>query len=104
MGDDKEAVREAAYHLADRAAEPRPITHYFYFPVEREATRAAERLRAQGYTASCQKSVDGPDWLVLAAHNFVLTETSIETLRAAMEEIASRHGGEYDGWEVDVAS
>lgn len=84
---------------ADR---PVPVAHYLYFPEEKAAKRAAERLREQGFTTEERLGADEVNWLVLATHRIVPSEATLAAVRTRMENLAREGGGEYDGWEAET--
>jgi hypothetical protein len=51
-----------------RASEDYPeyIDHYFYFPLQSDAEKAAEHLRARGWPTNVRPGACGDDWLALA--------------------------------------
>jgi hypothetical protein len=87
------ASRPGAAHL---------FHHYLYFPPEVASAQAANDLRRIGFTAEQQLSAYDENWLVLASHAMVPTTEAVEFVREQMEALATRFGGEYDGWEAEV--
>ena len=80
---------------------PRHILHFLYFEDEQAARAAGEALSAGGY----QFEVNPPDeqvaeWVVRAETTRVVDETTVSGYRRFFEQVASEHGGEYDGWEA----
>jgi hypothetical protein len=49
--------------------------HYLYFPEKTAATKAATKLRQQGFATEERLGADGANWLVLARHEVVPSET-----------------------------
>jgi Regulator of ribonuclease activity B len=82
----------------------RVVLHYLYFPKKASATKAASALREQGFMTDERLGADGKNWLVLARHQAVLLEASIEPARQAIEKVTLGCEGEYDGWEAEVES
>jgi hypothetical protein len=75
------------------------VRHYFYFDDVSAARAVARELEALGFTASVQNAAGEDDtWLVLAEP----PAGTVEFSRSAFEQLAERHGGEYDGWEAPV--
>lgn len=71
--------------------------HFFYFPEENNAKRAAERLRAKGWKVQISWSADTENWLVLATDPAPIEE-ELEALYHQLESLAEEFGGEYYGW------
>jgi Regulator of ribonuclease activity B len=76
---------------------PRPISHFLYFGGEPEARRAAADIEDAGYDVTVEPTEE--QWSVRAEGSRVVDETTIVAFRAWFEDLAGRHGGEYDGWE-----
>jgi hypothetical protein len=84
-------------------SQPREVLHYLYVPTEAAAAEASQEARDQGYTTEVRPAAEqaGPHpWLVLATKDEVLSLESARSSREAFTEIATTHGGEYDGWEA----
>jgi Regulator of ribonuclease activity B len=83
----------------------REVLHYLYLPSEDVAAEAATELRTDGYNvelrlaANADKNPPNP-WLVLAKVEAIVDDHSVEQTTFRFTELASRHGGEYDGWEA----
>lgn len=80
---------------------PRHILHFIYFEDEEAARAAGQAASAGGY--ECE--VSHPDeqvteWVVRAETTRVIDETTVPAFRRWFEQVASEHGGEYDGWEA----
>jgi regulator of RNase E activity RraB len=78
------------------------IRHYLYFPTETAARKAAETLRAEGYTVEVERGSDDVSWLALAAHSVIPSIEVITRVRSRLESLAASMRGEYDGWEAAV--
>ena len=76
--------------------------HYLYFPVEQACAEATDELRRIGFTAEKQPSAFDENWLALASHKMVLSNEAIASIREQMEALATKFGGEYDGWDAEV--
>ena len=83
---------------------PREVSHWLYFPDRRPAEDAADALRSDGYAVTVEKSggKSGDRWCARALHRIVVSPATIATTRTSMERLATRLGGEYDGWEAEV--
>jgi len=78
----------------------RDVRHHLYFPSESDARRAESQLRSEGYRVEARPAAQGSEWLALASHATVVSETSIAAVRARLEALARSLHGEYDGWEA----
>jgi hypothetical protein len=83
-------------------AKPTEIVNYLYLPDEARARQAGAELSQAGYRVQVRPAATGKDWLALATIDLVPSDENIEMLRSRFEAIASRLGGEYDGWEAAV--
>lgn len=82
----------------------RPIGVSFSFPFDREGAfaLAAELLRCGWTYAGVDEQLAEDDLWHACGHGrrMAVTRESIAELRRDMEELAARHGGRYDGWNV----
>lgn len=101
-------IQEGASHDDDAQVaasddnEPIFVVHYLYAPDSEAANKVAVELNRRGFRAKARLSADGVNWLVLASHETVLTETVMASIRRSMEALIGEVHGEYDGWEADV--
>jgi hypothetical protein len=80
---------------------PREIIHFLDLPTEASARAVAEELEQAGYAASVTEADDAEaTWAVRAEAMRIVDMTTVPGFRAWFESLATRHGGEYDGWEV----
>jgi regulator of RNase E activity RraB len=91
-------LREAGADLSER----RRIDHHLYFPTKIQADSALEDARRLGFEAAVDFDRESEDWLVIAAHQTVVTVPELTQLRERFEALCARHGGEYDGWNIAV--
>ncbi len=77
----------------------RRVWHYVYFKKEARARRAADLIVRPGYEIERISESDNGTWLVLVLQHLTGDETSFDDAR----ELAASVGGEYDGWEMEVA-
>lgn len=77
---------------------PEYIDHYFYFPARSGALKMAERLRARGWSVKVLPAAVGAEWLALATQPATGDEDMGE-IWVEFTALASRLGGNYDGWE-----
>jgi rhodanese-related sulfurtransferase len=83
-------------------AMPTEIIVYLYLPEEARARTAAGELEQAGYQMVVRPAATGASWLAKATINMVPSPENIVLLRSRFESLASRLGGEYDGWEAAV--
>jgi hypothetical protein len=81
------------------AAVPGRLSHYLYFPTQKASKAVAAELRQRGFEVENRRGADGKSWLVLASHTQEDPE-QLQTVRDDLEQLAQRHSGEYDGWEL----
>ena len=80
---------------------PRHVLHFVYFDDELSASRAAEAIKAGGYTTAVEPPTDTIEqWLVRSEATRVVDDSTVPAYRQWFEQIAAAHGGEYDGWEA----
>ena len=83
----------------------RPIAVFFSFFFNLPGALAVcEELRTLGWPkASVDEEVDGDDlWHVYTpgGRRYLVSDAAITRLRIEMEEVAERHQGRFDGWDV----
>lgn len=104
QGSDPDA---AVLHELEKAgadlARPTEIAHYLYVPSEQIAHDGEIELVAAGYRCEVRRAARGPGWLVLAKIDLVPSRDVIAQARGRFEDLATRLGGEYDGWEAAVS-
>lgn len=79
-------------------SQPRECRHYLYVPGEPGARAIARSLNADGWDAEVEEVHD--TWLVTASTTMGLNDDVVRDTRIRLEELATDHGGEYDGWEA----
>lgn len=75
------------------------LSHYLYFPTREAGEEVASTLRKRGFDVESRLGADDTHWLVLASHVLEAPE-ALPALRDELEQLAARHSGEYDGWEL----
>lgn len=100
MTDDKEAITELALLSGPDALHT--IAHYVYVPSPELAASLASELRRHGFRTEECLGGDGLNWLVLARHDAVPSESRMASTRRLMESLVANVEGEYDGWEAEV--
>jgi len=78
------------------------VVNYLYLPDEARAQDAGVALRSTGFTVEVRPAAKGPTWLARANKDMIPTGANIQQMREQFEGLASRLGGEYDGWEAAV--
>lgn len=97
---DRIALRQLRALGAD-LTKPRHLIHFVYFPDEESAHRAAEAIERAGYATRIVAPDDRfREWRVHAEATRVVSETTVDGFRSWFDQVASEHGGEYDGWEA----
>lgn len=81
---------------------PGSLQHYLYFKKKDAADTVAAELKQRGFDVERRRSADGKNWLVLATHTLA-DEEELPGVRDSLEQLAQRHAGEYDGWELATA-
>jgi hypothetical protein len=85
----------------------RPVSVFFSFIFNLTGTRSAcDELEALGWRGvGADEEFTGDEcWHVSGVgRRLVLNDESIIRLRAEMEELAERHGGTFDGWDVTAS-
>ncbi len=101
-------------HMAANGAnlsKPAHVLFYLYFSNPNEAKAAAAQLETEGYKAeshlappaSLWKRLFGPkSFSCIAQTRMVPSHANLSGAIDRMEIIATKHGGEYDGWEASV--
>jgi len=80
---------------------PHVVEHFLYFRDQSIADTALAELHRNDFQTEAGPSAAGTKWLVLARHEIIPSEDSIASTRAFMEALASKNGGEYDGWGAE---
>jgi hypothetical protein len=101
----QEADKLALRHLETRGADlslPRHVIHFLLFAHEADARAAAGTIDDGG---SWTTRVDPPtetlgEWSVRVDGHRIVGPDTVAAFRAQFEQIATAHGGEYDGWEA----
>jgi regulator of RNase E activity RraB len=84
-------------------SKPHNIDFFFYFPNEAQANAAAAEIAKLGYkVVAVDNAQDKSQWQVYATRTMAPQLEAIIAITQALEELASRHGGNYDGWGTEV--
>jgi regulator of ribonuclease activity B len=81
---------------------PTDVVSYLYLPSEALAQQAGIELRQAGYSVEVRPAATGSNWLALARIDLVPSPQNIQLLRERFEALATKLGGEFDGWEAAV--
>ena len=99
---DSLALRQLAGRGAD-LTKPRHIVHFVLFSDEASARAAGEAIEAGGWGATIEPpSEAGAEWSVKADGHRTVGPDTVAAFRSWFENVASAHGGEYDGWEASA--
>jgi regulator of RNase E activity RraB len=97
---DLEILETLEEHGAD-LSEPREIRVNLYFPTEEAAEAAGEELTEVGYeVAAFEAAGEEEPWAIRAARDLQIDRDNVTGFRRRFDELAERHGGEFDGWEA----
>jgi len=80
------------------------MRHFIYFPEKSAAEAAAQWFRSQGLAVEVRLGGDGANWLALVKQAPPKRAEEMDGIRAEMEAIAAKLGGQYDGWEIATES
>jgi hypothetical protein len=100
MSEDKKAIAELSAVSGPDATHL--IAHYAYLASSDAASAVATELRNRGFKVEIRLGADGVNWLVLARHFMIPSETAMASSRRLMETLLQEFRGEYDGWEAEV--
>src|SRR4051794_22667670 len=92
MSSDRAAIEQL--RQSSRSGVPHIILHYQYFPGKSAATAAAAELRQQGFATEERLRADGTNWLVLARHEIIPSESALGAARQVMENLTRIGAGE----------
>ena len=95
--------RDAALPGGTGGRRPQWLRHFIYVPDRTTAKALAARLRRDGFEVESRLGGDDINWLVLARHLLPPGEEALERASERLTGLAEEVGGEYDGWEADVA-
>ena len=99
------AVLQQLINAGARLPEPRHVLHYLYVDSLESAHAAAAEATSAGYTTEVREPFpEYPDqWLVRCErHGVVVDPATVRDTTDFFEELGSRYGGDYDGWEASV--
>ena len=105
LSDADRGVLQALEAAGADLREPRHALFFLYVPGEAAATELAGVARAQGWEVSVSgpSHPDDDDWCVVCERQDVVTDPStLPALSSSFLDLATAHGGRYDGWEASV--
>jgi len=87
-------------HGAD-LSEPRDVRVFLYFPSEEAAEAAGGELADAGYDiVAFEPDGEEEPWAIRASMDLRVDRDNVAGFRSRFEDLAERHGGEFDGWEA----
>lgn len=96
-------VLDALREKGDISTMNRGVSHWAYFPKQREAQQLADWANANGYTVnSVGLTDDKTSVAVRFTHDGTMQLADITSHTIAINRKARELGGEYDGWETSV--
>jgi len=75
------------------------LDHYFFFPDQSDADRAAQRLQERGWTIESVSLNAEVEKVQLQARQPAPIE-NLSALQTELDLLADEFNGEYDGWQV----
>jgi len=97
---DLEILETLEEHGAD-LSEPREVRIDLLFPTEESAQAADEELTELGYeVVGFESAGEEEPWAIRATSELQVGRDNVTGFRHRFEELAARHGGEFDGWEA----
>lgn len=93
-----QAVIDVLVRNKANASKRRPVEFFLYFPTEEAAVKAKLELEQKGFTVEYGPSAGGSNWLCLATKELVPSIANLTSIRTALERLANRLDGDYDGW------
>ncbi len=97
-----EAVLDLLQLSSADQSKKRSVDFYLYFPTEETAKMADAKLTSLGFEVEIGKMEFKTDmkWLCLASKKIHPDLQTLMFIRKAMERIAEKWNGFYDGWET----
>ena len=96
-------ILETLEEHGEDLSEPREIRIDLLFPDEESSNAAEEELTQLGYeVASFEGAGEEEQWTLRATRELRVDHENITGFRHRFDELAARHGGEFDGWEASA--
>lgn len=99
LGPDGAALFDLARAGVDLSV-PLDLTFHLLLPAREAAERCADALGQSPFRVSVTPDDETEGWRCLATRTMTPTEPAVREVRTALEDLAARHGGGCDGWEV----
>jgi hypothetical protein len=101
---DVEILETLEEHGAD-LAEAREVRVNLLFPSEAEAEAAGEELTEAGYdVVAFEAAGEEEPWAIRATRELQVDRDNVTGFRRRFEDLAERHGGEFESWEASDES
>jgi hypothetical protein len=96
-------INQLAEHGAD-LTEPREVIFWLYAPNQEVASALASEASADVFDIEIREPLaQDPDlWAVVCSARAIIDPIFVGGAVEFFEELAERHGAEYDGWEAEV--
>jgi hypothetical protein len=91
-------LREAGSDLS----KPHQMEFLLYFPTEEAARKAANKIKAEGFSVDVKRAPQGPMWLCLAMKRMAPKRAEIAAIGRKFTAVAQEFNGDYDGWETSL--
>src|SRR5262245_22748126 len=79
------------------------LVFYLYVPSKAAAKAAATQLQAVKVASELEPSASGAlKWLCLGKRTLIPEKKALGEIGALLVELAKRHKGEFDGWEMEM--
>ena len=99
---EKEVLQQLRANGSD-LTKPHGFEFYLYVPTKLYADKAAEKLRASGFSgAELTPAASGSGWLCLARKTIIPEKADLADHARFLEQVAAALGGEFDGWETET--
>jgi|SRR5215217_1757088 len=99
---DLEVLETLEEHGAD-LSEPREVRVNLYFPTDQQVQAAGDELTEAGYEVVAWESAGEEELIAMrAVRELRIDRDNVAGFRSHFEDVAERHGGEFDGWEAAV--
>lgn len=90
-----ETLRAAGADLS----KPHDVDFFLLFKAQSQAEAAAAEIEKLGYrVAAIDSSPDGKEWQLHATRQMVPAVDAMISTTRALDALAKKHGGDYDGW------
>ena len=96
-------ILETLEEHGEDLSEPREIRIDLLFPDEESSAAAEDELTELGYeVAGFEAAGEEEQWALRATRELRVDRDNVTGFRHRFEELAARHGGEFDGWEASA--